>query len=84
MDKGMVKGVVAGVLGGAVVGVGLALLFAPQSGRKTRREIQKRADDMKARADEFVANIKERDAEFCKAVREGADNYRKEMTAKIG
>jgi gas vesicle protein len=84
MDKGMVKGVIAGVLGGAVVGAGLALLFAPQSGRKTRREIQKRADEMKMQADEFVANIKEQDAEFCKAVREGADNYRKEMTAKIG
>jgi gas vesicle protein len=83
MDKGMIKGVAAGVLGGAVVGVGLALLFAPQSGRKTRREIQKRADEIKARADEFVASVKERDAEFCKTVKEGADNYRREMTAKI-
>jgi len=84
MERGIVKAIAAGVLAGAVVGAGVALLFAPQSGLKSRREIQKRADEMKAKADQFVADIKQRDAEFCKAVREGADNYRKEMTAKIG
>ena len=84
MGKSTVKGIVGGVLAGAIVGAGLALLFAPQPGRKTRKEIVKRADEIKARADNFVANIKERDEAFCKAVKEGADNYRKEMMAKIG
>jgi gas vesicle protein len=84
MDRGTTKGIVAGVLTGAAVGAGLALLFAPQPGRKTRKEMMKRADDFKARADNFVANIKERDEAFFKAVKEGADNYRKEMIAKIG
>ena len=81
MKKGTVKGIAVGVLAGAAAGAGLALLFAPQSGGKTRQEIQKRAGEMKTRADEFVANIKERDAEFRRAVKEGADNYPKEMTA---
>ena len=74
----------AGILAGAVIGAGLGLLYAPQSGRKTRREIQKQALEMKDRADEFICNIKERDEEFRKAVKEGADNYRREMLAKVG
>ena len=83
MDRRIVRGIVAGVLAGGAVGAGLALLLAPQSGRKTRKEIQNRADDLRERADKFVAEIKERGEAFMKAVREGTDNYRKEMMAKI-
>jgi len=79
-----VKGIVAGVLVGAAVGAGVALFLTPQSGRKTRKEIMKRADEIKSRAGDFMANIKERDEAFYKAVKEGADNYRKEMMTKIG
>jgi hypothetical protein len=43
----------------------------------------KRADELKVRADNIIANVKERDEAFCKAVKESADNYRKEMLAKI-
>ena len=84
MDKVNLKGVAAGIVAGAAVGAGLALLFAPQSGRKTRREIQKRADELKVRADNFVASIRERDEAFCRDFKEGAENYRKEMLARIG
>ncbi|PPD57600.1 YtxH domain-containing protein [Dehalogenimonas etheniformans] len=84
MEKGKVMGIAAGVLAGAAFGAGAALLLAPQSGRKTRSDIRKRAEDLKARADSFVADIKERDEAFCQAVKEGADDYRRDMMAKYG
>ena len=40
--------------GGALLGAGLALLFAPQSGRKTRQQIKGMAEDVEERAEEMV------------------------------
>lgn len=38
---------VTGLLLGAVVGAGVALLLAPQSGRRTRRRIRRAAEDLR-------------------------------------
>ncbi|APV43897.1 YtxH-like protein [Dehalogenimonas formicexedens] len=84
METKTVKGIAAGVLAGAAIGAGAALLLAPQSGRETRKDVRKRVEDLKAQADSFVADIKERDEAFCKAVKEGADDYRRDMMAKYG
>ena len=75
---------VAGALIGVGVGVGLVLLLAPQSGSKTRKALREGTDGLKGRANRFVANIKERNETFHRDVKEGADDYRKEMMAKIG
>jgi gas vesicle protein len=77
-------GLVVGVMIGAVVGTGLALIYAPQSGSDTRKKIRKQAGEMRNRADDFIADIKAKDEEFCKAVKEGAENYRHEMLSKMG
>ena len=44
---------------GSVVGAGIALLFAPQSGNKTRRQIAKYGKKAGTRANEFVGEIAE-------------------------
>jgi gas vesicle protein len=38
-------GMVSGLLIGSAIGAAVALLFAPQDGRKTRRMIRRRAED---------------------------------------
>ncbi len=43
-DEIMNKNTAAALFAGALVGAGFALLFAPQSGRKTRRDIRQFAD----------------------------------------
>jgi gas vesicle protein len=43
-----------------MVGAGLALLLAPQSGQETRRKIRELADDVKERASDYVSHAKER------------------------
>jgi gas vesicle protein len=45
---------------GGIVGAGLALLFAPQSGRKTRGKIMDLAEDAKDYAADYAKKIKEK------------------------
>lgn len=44
---------------GAALGAGLALLFAPQSGRETRRELRRGARRVRDLAEEAVGELKE-------------------------
>jgi gas vesicle protein len=44
---------------GALVGAGIALLFAPQSGAETQEEIRARARKLKAQAEERVRAVQE-------------------------
>ncbi|KAA0895316.1 YtxH domain-containing protein [Oryzomonas rubra] len=45
------------MVAGGIVGAGLALLWAPQSGQRTRRDISRYAKRAKTRADEAVEDI---------------------------
>jgi gas vesicle protein len=45
------------VLAGGVLGAGLALLFAPQSGSKTRKDIGRYSRKVRNRADEAVDDL---------------------------
>lgn len=45
------------MVAGGIIGAGLALLFAPQSGQRTRRDIVKCAKKAKTRADDAVEDL---------------------------
>lgn len=45
------------IVAGGIVGAGVALLFAPQSGRKTRKDLGRYARKARHRADEAVEDI---------------------------
>jgi len=57
---------------GGVVGAGMALLLAPQSGSETRRKIRELADDIKATGGDYVNEANER---ISKAMDEGKGYY---------
>jgi gas vesicle protein len=44
---------------GSMVGAGIALLFAPQTGAKTRRQLKKYGQKAGSRAQEFVGEVSE-------------------------
>ena len=46
---------------GIVVGAGMALLFAPNSGRELRRAIGERAEGLREKAQEFGSRMKSND-----------------------
>lgn len=48
-----------GLLAGAVIGVGLGLLFAPKEGAALRRDIARRARDLRDEADEQYGRVAE-------------------------
>lgn len=50
---------ISGLLVGAVLGAGIALLFAPKSGKETRDEIGDRITDLKTRIDKISGEIAE-------------------------
>jgi len=60
-DEGYSSGsmLVSFLLGG-IVGAGLALLLAPQSGEETRKKIRDLADDVKDRTTDYVEKTKDK------------------------
>jgi len=72
-DEGYSSGsmLVSFLLGG-IVGAGLALLLAPQSGDETRKKIRDFADDVKDRTTDYVEKTKDK---FTSYVDEGKGLY---------
>ena len=64
---------VSGLVLGAVIGAGIALLMAPEPGRRTRRRIQKGAEALGTqvtdRWDELADDVKERVDQAVKGAR---------------
>ncbi|MBI5214105.1 MAG: YtxH domain-containing protein [Nitrospirae bacterium] len=79
---------------GGMVGAGVALLMAPQSGADTRRKIREMADEAKEKATDYVSHAKEmvsstvekgkgiyeeRKSAITAAIEAGKDAYEKEV-----
>ena len=50
----------AGLIVGGLIGAGVALLFAPQSGEETRAQIRDASIELKDRANETIAEAREK------------------------
>ena len=59
-DDGNARPFAAGLILGALIGAGVALLFAPQSGAETRRIIRKRARHLASDATDRFDDVKDR------------------------
>jgi len=71
-NDGVVMGALL-VLTGAILGAGAALLFAPQSGSKTRRDITRYARKTGKMMEGVAGEVAERVAEMADAVEEKAE-----------
>jgi len=63
---------------GGIVGAGLAMLLAPQSGSETRKRIKEFADDMREKAEDYGEDIKKG---VTSTVEEGKDFYEGKKSA---
>jgi gas vesicle protein len=59
-DHGNAKPFAAGLLIGALLGAGVALLFAPQSGADTRRLIKRKSKRLAASTQDRFEDVKDR------------------------
>lgn len=83
MSNDTLGGVVLGIIAGTAIGIGLGVLYAPQSGRRTRRNLEKQAHEIRNRAEHFSGQLKERAEEAGEAVKKSAEKYRHDMLAKL-
>ncbi|MDV2990139.1 MAG: YtxH domain-containing protein [Dehalogenimonas sp.] len=83
MSNDSMGGIVLGLLAGAAIGVGIGMLYAPQPGRRTRRNLQKQAHEFRNRAEHFGEQVKERAEEAGETVKKSAEKYRHDMLAKL-
>ena len=62
---------------GALIGAGIALLYAPQSGKETRKLLAKKAKQLRDKAQDTVENaqefIKERKADLSAVIHSGKE-----------
>lgn len=81
---------VAGAAVGALVGAGVALLLAPQTGEESREDLKAGLSKLSDRTDQVVSKLKEMSGEFMqqkkellgkavKAYKEGASEMKKEL-----
>lgn len=66
--------IVLAALGGAVIGAGLALLFAPASGKETREKIAKKAEEAKDAVAESIKSIGSKATEAFEKGKEAVKN----------
>jgi gas vesicle protein len=62
------------IFAGGVIGAGLALLYAPQSGSKTRKDITRYSKKVRNRADEVVDDIAANVSNMVDAIGEKTDD----------
>jgi gas vesicle protein len=81
-ESSRVGGYLAAFAIGALVGTGLALLYAPRSGRETRELLAKKSRELKGQASEALEDAKDffrgKKAEITAAVEAGKDAMREE------
>ena len=58
-------------LGGAIVGVGAALLYAPQSGRRTRQKLR----DLREDAEDYAQDILDKTADYVETAKSKGDEW---------
>lgn len=76
------------VLGGALIGAAVALLYAPQSGDRTRRQIARKFEDARHQAKEYSEELLDRvddlKREVVKQVDAGVSTVSEKVSEKKG
>lgn len=76
MKENGVESFLAGFLLGGIIGAGVALLFAPASGRETREQIALRANKVYEDGKEGAEYVRKLVREEVAAVRDGAEKVK--------
>ena len=66
-----IEGFIKGIILGGVIGAAIGILYAPQSGRKTREDINRKAEELLTKAkEEYEAALKKSSKAYESAVKQ--------------
>jgi gas vesicle protein len=66
-----IEGFIKGIILGGVIGAAIGILYAPQSGRKTRKDINRKAEELLTKAKkEYEATLKKSSKTYESAVKQ--------------
>jgi gas vesicle protein len=66
-----IEGFIKGIILGGVIGTVIGILYAPQSGRKTRKDINRKAEELLTKAkEEYDATLKKSSKAYESAVKQ--------------
>jgi gas vesicle protein len=77
-NSGKFLSFLAGVVVGGLSGAGIALLKAPQSGKKTRQQIQQTTEELRNQAQDVVSTTKEHGKQAADQISSHAQEIKKE------
>ncbi len=72
-----------GLLAGGLIGAGLALLFAPKSGRELREDIKRKSSELKKDAELLYSEAKEKTEEWWSESLKKAEQLRQDAEHKL-
>lgn len=75
---------IAGLTIGALIGTVSAILLAPQSGRRTRRQIARKAGDWSEAAADTVGEVREEAGRLADRTKRDARRLRQEARGRVG
>ena len=75
---------IAGLTIGALIGTVSAILLAPQSGRRTRKQIARKAGDWSEAAADSVGSVRDEAGRLAERTRRDARRIRKEASDRVG
>ena len=82
-----IEGFIKGIILGGVIGAGIGILYAPQSGRKTREDINRKAEELLTKAkEEYEATLKKSSKAYESAVKQlkHLESSTKEKVVEMG
>lgn len=82
-----IEGFAKGIIIGGLIGAAIALLYAPQSGRKTRRDLNRNAEELLEKAqEEYEAALKKSGKAYDSAVKQlkHLESSAKEKVGEMG
>jgi gas vesicle protein len=82
-EKGSAPAILLAFVLGGIVGAGLALLFAPLSGRETRERIKDLAEEMKEKAEGAIEEIRDKVKETLDVGKKTLEEKKSIVTAAI-
>jgi gas vesicle protein len=83
-DKEKLEGFLIGTLVGGLLGSALALLYAPVSGKRLRRDLSRKTEDFIEDASDYWERGKERAETFYKDGKKKADSIVDDAKKKLG